>query len=183
MMRKSFVCTIAIVIVAVSTAWADQPPAETTTITGNVLTNVTGVFAVNQTAGNGNVQSNVAVIGKGGAPSVHQSAVLAPSETGHVSIGDFAFSSVSGILQVNQSAGTGNAQANVVYVSDNALSAAVPQQSTPTGAPASNGANLITVAKTAFVGARGIVQVSQVAGTSNCTANTFALQLPGVAGH
>jgi hypothetical protein len=161
---------------------ADQP-VETAVMNGNILTNVAGVLAVNQTAGNGNVQSNVAAIGKAGAPLVQQSTAAAASQTGRSSIGDFAFSGATGILQVNQSAGSGNAQANVVYVTDSTLSAAIPQQNAPPGTAASNGANAISVSKTAFANAKGLVQVSQIAGTSNRTANTFVLQLPSVAGH
>jgi len=168
-------------MIAGAPAFADQP-AENAAINGNAVTNVTGVIAVNQTAGNGNVQSNVAVIGKS-VPVVKQSAALVQGETGRSSIGSFAFSGANGILQVNQSAGSGNAQANVVYVTDSVLSATVPQQSVPPGAPASNGANAISVAKTAFSHAKGLVQVNQIAGTSNRTANTFVLQLPGLAGH
>lgn len=175
--RKFLLHSAALFLLAGSCASA-ATPAEVAAIGGNTLTNVTGVAAVNQTAGNGNVQSNVAVIGKGAAPLVQQSATTAQGEIGHTSIGGFAFSGTIGILQVNQSAGAGNAQANVVYVTDSVLSAAIPQQSVPSGAPVSNGANAINVSRTAFAHAQGLVQVSQVAGASNRTANTFVLQLP-----
>lgn len=184
-LRNLFVYTTGALLIMSSPALADQTPpvSETVAITGNVLANAAGVVRVNQTAGNGNVQANVAVIGNGGAPTVHQSTAMTQAETGRTSIDDFAFSGVNGILQINQSAGTGNAQANVVYVSDNALSAALPQQSVPTGAGAPSGANAVSIAKTAFANAKGLVQISQTAGTSNRTANTFVLQLPSVAGH
>lgn len=180
--RALFAYLVAVFILATAAALADQP-SQTAIINGNTLTNATGVVAVNQTAGNGNVQSNVAVIGKAGAPLVQQSATALRGAAGTSSIADFAFAGATGILQVNQSAGSGNAQANVVYVTDSALSAALPNQSAPSGTPSSNGVNAVSVAKTAFANAKGLVQVSQVAGTSNRTANAFVLQLPSVAGH
>lgn len=109
--------------------------------------------------------------------------MIAQAEIGRTSIDDFAFSGASGILQVNQSAGAGNAQANVVRVSDSALSAALPQQNVPPGTSSSAGSNAISVSKTAFSNAKGIVQINQVAGSTNRTANTFVLQLPVNAGH
>lgn len=178
---KTFVCIAAITLIEAAPAAAG--PTESAAISGIAVTNAGGVIAVNQTAGNGNMQANVAVIGDAPSPIRQRSATTVPTETGSTFINGFAFSGATGIVQLNQSAGAGNAQANVVYVGDSALSATIPQQSVPAGAPSSNGANAISVSKTAFTHAQGIVQVNQTAGSSNCTANTFVLQLPSVAAH
>jgi hypothetical protein len=167
-----------------SSALADapSPDLQSTTISGAVLSGATGAVSVNQTSGNGNAQANVVLLASHASPTIRQSAGAAMEQSGAARIEGFAFSGSTGILQINQSAGAANVQANVVLLGDGALSAALPQQ-TATAPSGKSAANVVSVAKTAFTGARGIVQVSQAAGTANRTSNTFLLQVQGVAGH
>lgn len=162
---------------AAAAARADSA-TEQATISGSAFRTGTGVIGVNQTSGNGNAQANVTAIGGAKTSSaVHQSVQAPSSESGSAAIDGFAFSGSAGIVQVNQSAGSGNAQANVVVVraSDSALADTLPVQSAP-ALPASRQTNAVSISKTAFTGTKGIVQISQIAGSGNRTSSTFVLQ-------
>ena len=96
-------------------------------IAGNAFSNVRGVVAVNQSAGAANLQRNVAVLGGSSveveavADSVLSAATASPRASGRrdgdgaprsASIGIDAFKGAAGVVQVNQTAGAGNATAN-----------------------------------------------------------------------
>lgn len=169
---------------AVSRAGTPAEQTASAAISGETFSRASGVLTINQAAGNGNAQANVTVIGKSAAPVVHQSTTAAGVVNGRAEIGAFAFSGVTGIVQLNQSAGNGNTQQNVVIVTDSTLAAALaPHQSVAPSDSSGSSADAVTVDKTAFGNAKGIVQVSQIAGSSNRTANTFVLQIQGAAGH
>lgn len=102
--------------------WAHD---STSTITENAFSNVTGVISVNQVSGLGNAQVNAVAIGLGiegeaiteiglASATTGYNAELAPTDTGHreARIDDKAFDGSSGLIQVNQLAGSGNATAN-----------------------------------------------------------------------
>jgi len=103
--------------------------AASAAIQGNAFSGTSGVTQVNQASGVGNLQRNATVIVSGdasGVASVSDTALSAAiskgGPTGHnnlndqfrtASISGDAFRGVSGVLQVNQSAGIGNVTANV----------------------------------------------------------------------
>ncbi len=102
--------------------WAHD---STSTITENAFSNATGVISVNQVSGLGNAQVNAVAIGLGiegeaiteiglASATTGYNAELAPTDTGHreARIDDKAFDGSSGLVQVNQLAGSGNATAN-----------------------------------------------------------------------
>tara|TARA_B100001063_G_C16727460_1_gene537283 strand:- start:170 stop:772 length:603 start_codon:yes stop_codon:yes gene_type:complete len=102
--------------------WAHD---STSTITENAFSNATGVISVNQVSGLGNAQVNAVAIGLGiegeaiteiglASATTGYNAELAPTDTGHreARIDDKAFDGSSGLIQVNQLAGSGNATAN-----------------------------------------------------------------------
>ncbi|WP_323118555.1 hypothetical protein [Burkholderia alba] len=162
-------------------------------IATGVANGVTGVLAVNVTAGLDNAQANQLVIGVGsqgaGVASSEQIAIAA-AHTGRTtaSIEGNAFSNVSGALMVNQSAGTANLQRNstvlgtlgaeVETVSDIELSEAAPKHGSlglPAGGQDMQG---VSISGDAFKHISGIVQVNQTAGAGNATANSFVLRPP-----
>lgn len=171
-------------------AMADPTPlGDTATIANDAFQVVPGAIHINQAAGNGNVQGNLTEITVDGASPVHrmmqQTTVAADSE-GSANIRDFAFSNVSGLVQINQSAGSGNAQGNLVIVriavpaqqlSDDTLAGAMPVQVTSVNglkpAPFLNAAGTDA---TTFHG-KGIVQLNQTAGNGNASANGFLFQV------
>lgn len=104
---------------------ADWAHDSTSTITENAFANVTGVISVNQVSGLGNAQINAVAIGLGiegeavtevslASTTTGYDAALAPTNTGHreARIDEKAFDGSSGLVQINQLAGSGNATAN-----------------------------------------------------------------------
>ncbi|MDO9366511.1 MAG: hypothetical protein Q7T58_09295 [Methylotenera sp.] len=93
-------------------------------IGGNVFANSSGLISVNQTSGVGNAQANGAAFAMGFEEVVAESVLSAatsnavPTGAGAgkshqaVSINDSAFDGAHGLVQVNQSAGSGNSTAN-----------------------------------------------------------------------
>lgn len=149
-----------------------------------------GSVLVNVAAGNGNVQANVAAIAAGSALRLKrftQQTDAVGVGGGHATIQDTAFSGAAGLLQINQSAGTGNAQGNAAIIrinvplsemNDDALAAALPVQQTSPGSTRGVGVtDTANADKGAFSHSRGIVQINQSAGAGNSTANGFILQV------
>ncbi|RKE34826.1 hypothetical protein B0G76_0853 [Paraburkholderia sp. BL23I1N1] len=101
--------------------------AAKSTISSNAFSNTSGLIEVNQSAGVGNLQRNSAVVGSGsiGAEIVADGVLSATTAKGgglgrsgdshnarEVSIGADAFKNVNGIVQINQTAGSGNVSSN-----------------------------------------------------------------------
>jgi hypothetical protein len=103
---------------------ATLPDLAVATIGGNVFANSSGLISINQTSGVGNAQANGAAIAMGFEEVVAESVLSAaasnvvPTGTGTnkshqaVSINDAAFDGAHGLVQVNQSAGSGNNTTN-----------------------------------------------------------------------
>ncbi|WP_244106182.1 hypothetical protein [Paraburkholderia phenazinium] len=96
-------------------------------IDSNAFSNTSGLIEVNQSAGVGNLQRNSAVVGSApvegeivadGVLSATTAKNSGPGGSGQnhdareVSIGPDALKNVSGIVQINQTAGTGNVSSN-----------------------------------------------------------------------
>jgi hypothetical protein len=187
---------IALIIVCFSfgtdgaTAQAISTPAiDMAVIANNAFERVPGVVGVNEAAGNQNVQGNVSqiAIGRDSIPARWtQTTSTTDAVNGNASINDFAFAHVAGLVQINQSAGDGNAEGNVMIVrfavpgnalNDATLASALPTQSATTHNPGANGlANTASTAASALRG-HGVVQLNQVSGTGNASANGFLLQV------
>lgn len=165
-------------------------------IEGRALHGAQGAIAVNQAAGDHNLQANAAAlaVSEGGvaaaqvlnAQATDPRQANAPRVAVSV-IGQQAFGGVHGLVSINQASGVGNAQANGVAIAvgngvviAESLSESMLAESAA-GAPAARhgapGARVAVIADSAFEGARGLVQVNQTAGSGNATANNFALSL------
>lgn len=95
-------------------------------IAGNAFTNSIGALSINQTSGTGNAQINGMAIGIGQDVNVMSESMLSNMSTGaglaahhepdegtrSATISDSAFTGSRGLVQVNQSAGSGNRTAN-----------------------------------------------------------------------
>lgn len=152
-----------------------------------------GNLSVNQAAGDLQQQANVRLISVGGAgasaSTIRQA--LAPLPAGSAarstaaSIDGNAFSGGSGALGVNQAAGLGNQQANVLSVTllaapqsldDSVLAQSVTRadesfSATPVGERRAEMSN------EAFSGSRGVVQLNQSSGIGNRTANHLSIRV------
>lgn len=184
-------------------AWAQSASqsASHSAIQDAVLAGGVGNIAVNNSAGAGNAQANIAVIGVGAesAGAAIRSRQVAARSTngaigeGHASaeIGSNAFRNASGIIAVNQSSGAGNAQSNLIAIAvgpfaevpiDQLGSVNAAEDGSSLGASRSDSGRTrrSAIADSAFAGASGIVQVNQLAGSGNTTANVFALSIGAV---
>ncbi|MEB0136953.1 hypothetical protein QN362_16580 [Actimicrobium sp. CCC2.4] len=174
-------------------------PSSLSVISDTALSNATGHVGFNSSAGQGNAQSNATALGFGGSGVIsgadlvsdHQGAVAVNGVRGNEDVvirGD-AFRAARGVISVNQSSGSGNAQTNMVLLGISGISeiaidqlvqvsAVAPADSAgPEARPAVRRAE---IADSAFAGSRGIVQVNQSAGLGNRTANVFALNVSSV---
>ena len=96
----------------------------TATIGGNAFGYASGLISVNEASGANNLQANSIAIGIGSGAEALSSNNLSQvtggggqtptgtSSNDHVAIGGNAFAHANGLVQINQTAGTGNASAN-----------------------------------------------------------------------
>jgi hypothetical protein len=162
-------------------------------IANGAAANVHGAIAVNEAAGLDNVEANQITVTAGGATandnaSAQGATGAAKVTAARATIEGNAFSSTSGAVMLNQSAGAGNLQRNSVQlgtaalgvetVTDGVLSATAPKNG---GRGQSIGVESVreaSISSDAFKNASGIVQINQTAGAGNATANSFVLRPP-----
>ncbi|MGG1944330.1 hypothetical protein AB1286_05905 [Trinickia sp. NRRL B-1857] len=172
---------------------------EATTVTGNATISAgafagsKGVVTVNEAAGLNNAQSNQAAIvaapnGVADNGLAQRAAANARVPSAKAGIEDGAFSNVSGVVMVNQTAGAANLQRNSVVigaaatgvesVSDSVLSAASPKQGRMDATAMAQGERAVHIGNDVLKNASGIAQINQTAGAGNATANSFVLRPP-----
>ncbi|MGH8083693.1 MAG: hypothetical protein ACREPV_00250 [Lysobacter sp.] len=181
-------------------------PADTASIGGDAGRDLGGRGAINLAAGNGNAQANLAAIalsagGQGMTTlRIRQDLQMSPAQQAELRqrdasarIDGHAFAGSTGLLSVNQVAGSGNAQLNVFALGnagaaiaasgptglDDAVLAGVAGSNSTEGAAAPRGLRHVEIADGAFHGSQGVAQVNQTAGVGNVSANAIVLQLPG----
>lgn len=166
--------------------------------------NAGGRIAINQAAGAGNVQANVAAVAL--TPDGHsliglqsRQAVLTgvAERDASARIDGRALRGSDGLLSVNQAAGAGNAQANLIGIGQGGtgLAGLVLAQgvagledaalaSIAGDAPADDTSSAPPLREAVIAGgalreSRGVVQINQTAGVGNRSANAIVLLLPG----
>jgi hypothetical protein len=177
-----------------------QLTADQTSIIATKVMQGAGRAAINQAAGDHNLQSNSHVLGQ--STSLHSlqkhnvqplvsfvtrsdlQAQLEDDEL-HLSVIDSqAFAHFQGLVSVNQVSGQGNIQTNLgsialasiagLGLSDDALTQ-VSSQIAPSFHPSQYH---VDIAPDSFLEAQGVVQINQISGDSNIAVNQFSLQLP-----
>ncbi|WP_108269826.1 hypothetical protein [Stenotrophomonas maltophilia] len=165
-------------------------------IGGRALAGANGAIAVNQAAGDLNVQANLRGIAKGDRADVaintrqlqQGSRALSGSLQATAFIGGDALAGASGIASINQASGIANTTLNVVSATlarqgiretdDTALAAegsALAGGRDDTGRGVATGTRSAGVASTALRGFDGVLQLNQIAGNGNDTANVLGL--------
>lgn len=165
-------------------------------IDGRALAGANGAIAVNQAAGDLNVQANLRGIAKGDRADVAINAqqlqqgnrVLSGPLRATAYIGGDALAGASGIASINQASGIANTTLNVVSATlarqgiretdDTALAAegsALAGGRDDTGRGVATGTRSAGVASTALRGFDGVLQLNQIAGNGNDTANVLGL--------
>jgi hypothetical protein len=182
-------------LAAPAMAWAQAAPVVTgnAAIATGAFAGSNGVLGVNEAAGLDNAQSNQAAIvlapnGVAGTGSSQSAQVIARVPSAVARIEDGAFSNVSGVAMVNQTAGAANLQRNSVVlgaaaqgvesVSDSVLSAASPKQGRVDVTAMAHGERAVHIGNDVLKNASGIAQINQTAGAGNATANSFVLRPP-----
>jgi len=173
--------------------------AHISTIDGNAMSNTSGLVRVNITAGDGNVQQNSAATAHSegysaaGAKARQYTDMVSTDSEQLLSVGidDNAFDNALGIVQINNSAGTGNAQFNGAAIAVGGLGAfafvelndrQMMDQSSPTAGTVSVDTQPdqtidARLSPGAFTNASGIIQINQAAGNNNITANSFTMSV------
>lgn len=181
------------------------PGQDTARIDDRAGQQVSGRIGLNQAAGSGNAQLNLAAIAvstngvgglelqsrqrtsAGGLPVDLRRRYASARIQGH------AFDASNGLLSINQAAGSGNQQTNLFAIGqgiavliandiaglDDAALAAVAGDQPTEGADTPSGAREAVIADGAFRGSQGVVQINQTAGVGNISTNAIVLQLPG----
>ena len=164
-------------------------------IDGHALAGANGAIAVNQAAGDLNVQANLRGIAKGDRADVAINArqlqqgnrVLSGPLQATAFIGGDALAGASGIASINQASGIANTTLNVVSATlarqgiretdDTALAAegSALAGADDTGYGVATGTRSAGVASTALRGFDGVLQLNQIAGNGNDTANVLGL--------
>lgn len=157
-----------------------------------------GRIAINQSAGSGNAQANLAAIALSDAGDtlavIGATQRVAPAlrdlRAARAEIAGGAFSGVSGVLSLNQAAGGGNRQLNLLAIGqgagvdvatadDAALAGTTGDAVAGTAPVVAQADRRASIAVGALRGGQGLVQVNQTAGVGNTSTNAIVLQLPG----
>ena len=166
--------------------------------------NVSGITRVNITAGTGNLQQNSSAIANLNDSQLNAVAKVKSTQLSNnpsiknlqimsAEIGSGAFNGARGITSVNQSAGANNTQLNAMAVAVGGPrplaivemnESQLQGESQPLGLSLTDQAgntaevNAATgLSKSAFNGARGVIQINQAAGSGNLTSNSFTMSV------
>jgi hypothetical protein len=169
-------------------------------IDGRALAGADGAMTVNMAAGDLNQQANLMGIANGRNAHINvdarqqQSNNLSISDTAmdaSATIGGQALNGASGVASINQASGNGNATLNVVtatlaqqgiretndeaLAASGALASAGGQGAVNSGRSA--GTRRVAVEASALQGFDGVLQLNQIAGSGNATANQLSISV------
>lgn len=164
-------------------------------IDGRALSHASGAIAVNQAAGDLNVQANLRAMAHGGRAQAQVQAIQIHAGDRYdtplhasATLGGQALSGASGIASINQASGSGNTELNAVAATladqgiretnDDTLASfasAGGQGEAVDGQP--GGTRSVGVESTALRGFGGVLQLNQIAGSGNATGNQLSLSV------
>ncbi|KRG41130.1 hypothetical protein ARC20_11840 [Stenotrophomonas panacihumi] len=164
-------------------------------IDGRALSNASGAIAVNQAAGDLNLQANLRALANGGRAQAQVQAIQIHAGDRYdtplhasATLGGDALSGASGIASINQASGSGNTELNAVAATladqgiretnDDTLASfasAGGQGEAADGQP--GGTRSVGVESTALRGFGGVLQLNQIAGSGNATGNQLSLSV------
>jgi hypothetical protein len=173
-------------------------------IDGNALNGSSGAIALNLAAGDLNQQANLRAVAVGNQAAVQIHAVQYQDanaanvpDLATASIGGHALANASGLISINQASGTANASMNTASVAlaqqgirqastEQWLAdvCACKQQTTSADSGQAPGSRTrvhsAAVEAGAMQGVQGVVQLNQIAGSNNVTANHLLIDVGGV---
>lgn len=192
MKSLSSLCAATTILIAVHTC-ADPVVENLSQIHGNVAGSGQGIMAINLAAGDSNAQLNASAlaisVGQGvQSMQLRQNinfSAIDQAQDSISTISENAFTNAQGALSVNQVSGVGNAQINAIsigvglegaVISDAQLAATTSGHATA-ALEDPQYRREARIEGQAFKGSSGLVQVNQLAGTGNATANSFQLKV------
>ncbi len=168
-------------------------------IDGDALAGSQGAIAVNQAAGDFNLQANLRSIAAGGHADAsaqalqwqHDSHAQDDVRGASASIGGNALRGAGGIASINQASGSRNVELNTVSavlaaqgireVADEGLAPAAAFASAGEQPPRTSGGprgpRSVAVEATALRGFEGVLQLNQIAGSDNHTSNQIGISV------
>lgn len=172
-------------------------------VDGSALSGSSGAIGVNVAAGDANQQANLRVLATGDQAAARVRAQqqqrgnsIQTADASNASIGGGALGQVSGLVSINQASGVANAQLNTASIalaqpgireaSSNQWFADVCACAQPVASAAPGSSEPRPRIRTAAVEsgalreAQGVVQLNQIAGSNNVTANHLSIDI-GVA--
>lgn len=184
-------------LLGISMAWActgiGAPLSENSAHIGSSAQGYQGNLMVNQASGSWQQQANSRAIAIGHDSQANVTTqqhidALPASAAGNAraEIEGAAFSRGSGILGINQGAGTGNQQINAVRLQQGASAHSIDDGELAQSASLSPlsgtaeslaGSRLVVTDDRAFSGSRGVVQLNQSAGVGNQSANSLGIRV------
>ena len=200
-------CVIALLPLSAAAQQADDYSAmlsylNHSRIDGNALRNADGAITVNMVSGDLNQQANLLGMASGETSAINISArqrLAGNRVTGSgpldasasASIGGQALNGATGVAMINQASGIGNATVNVVTAtlaqqgireSDDEALAASGALASAGGQDLANsrkaaGTRSVAVEDTALRGFDGVLQLNQIAGSGNATANQIGISV------
>lgn len=172
--------------------------AASSRIDGRALAASSGAVRINQAAGDLNLQANLQGLAVGQQAAVHLTSIqrsendrATPPLQATVAIAGAALSDANGLYAINQVAGSGNAQFNAVAATlaqlgiheagdaAMAVGTAIPAGGTPSPLDQPGSLRKVEVSASAMQGFRGVMQLSQIAGSGNETGNRLEISVHG----
>ena len=209
MRRRPVLLPLACMVCLAAPAFASEAPADPyeamlgylaeSLISDNALAGANGAIAVNQAAGDLNMQANVRAIASGGhadasavARQLRRDEQFDTPVDARVAIAGQALADAMGVVSINQASGSGNAEVNLVTAvlasrgiretGDEGLSfvsASAGEQYSSDPGEAGSGSRSVAVEATALRGFSGVLQLNQVAGSGNAASNQLTLDIRG----
>ncbi len=175
-------------VILAGRGWTGEGLYNFTSLEDRVFSGARGLGGINLASGEANLQLNLWSIALG-APAYSLAEQEGPCLTSSWPeralnlISGEAFSHLRGIFSVNQAAGSGNKEANLVAISlgqevGNHLLARNTGTTARSRLPV-RGEFADVISGEAFAGARGLVQVNQSSGLANTVSNQFSLGFKG----
>ncbi|MFD1006627.1 hypothetical protein [Oceanisphaera ostreae] len=157
----------------------------------NTLNNASGFIGINVAAGDNNLQANSVSIAIGknaqtlNRSSMHTSTLNGEAGSASVSMGANTLHNASGLISVNQVAGSGNAQLNAIAIafgdniqmlSDISLSVRPSAVNSSSNTDDIN-KNTVMLDSNSLRGAAGAIQLNQIAGNGNIAVNRVSMPI------
>lgn len=165
-----------------------------TNIGQHALSGAKGVIGINMAAGDFNLQSNDRVVVSGfntstsiGGEQSITGVMATEPDVATARIGGHALADVRGVVSINQASGVANIERNTMIITpqqiqpgEAELSAIQAESGAPHGVRSSGSSKTlrsVAIEETAMQGLEGVVQLNQIAGSGNVTANHLIISV------